>query len=122
MPDNVVLIVENDHDIARAIALRLRANGYQTLIAPDAYHATRLARKQTPNLVIMDVYLPAGDGFRVHETINGMPGAPVPVIYVTGARGGDVAEKALALGARRVFAKPLDMDEFMSAVRESAPQ
>jgi two-component system KDP operon response regulator KdpE len=111
-----ILIVEDDRDCARAMAQRLRAEGYETLLAQDAYQATRLARHDHPDLIIMDVGIPAGDGVQVHARLNDMPCGAAPVIYVSGRGGDELEKRARELGAAAVFRKPVDFDVLLRAV------
>jgi DNA-binding response OmpR family regulator len=121
MPRARILIVEDDRDAGRALRLRLEAEGYATTLAEDAYLATRLARCEQPDLVIMDVRMPAGNGLTVHERINALWKGVVPVIYVTGSCQDEVIRRAQELGSRGVFGKPLDAGTFLAAVRRCLP-
>ena len=60
-----ILIVDDDPDLRQALRLRLRANHYETVHAVDGYSAISQAYKERPNLIILDLGLPAGDGFVV---------------------------------------------------------
>ena len=60
-----ILIVDDDPDLRRALKIRLRANHYDTVQAADGYSAIAVAQKEQPNLIILDLGLPAGDGFVV---------------------------------------------------------
>src|SRR2546426_11236994 len=65
-----ILIVEDDERIARALAVRLRAAGYETRMAHDGLAGFRAAVVEKPDLVLLDISLPAGDGFMVAERIQ----------------------------------------------------
>ncbi|MCA9245209.1 MAG: response regulator [Phycisphaerales bacterium] len=118
MSDDCVLIVEDDHHLARAWSLRLKAAGLRTQVAPDAYHARRLARSEPFRVIVLDLKIPAGDGFQLHEELLDLQPDPFEVIYVTGSDCPDLADRASKLGAHSVFRKPLDMDAFLAAVHE----
>ena len=60
-----ILIVDDDPDLCQAMKVRLRANHYDTVHAVDGYSAIALAYKEHPNLIILDLGLPAGNGFVV---------------------------------------------------------
>lgn len=116
-----ILIVEDDCDHARVLSLRLQAEGFSVVVAQDAYQATRIARDEQPDLVVLDVNLPAGDGFRVHERLNGIFRERVPVIYLTGQGREDLVSRARALGASACFRKPVRSEAFLDAVRRVLP-
>ncbi len=63
-----ILIVDDDPDLRRGLTLRLRANHYDTSYATDGFSAIAMAQKERPDLIILDIGLPAGDGFVVLKT------------------------------------------------------
>src|SRR2546421_7034416 len=65
-----ILIVDDDPDLRRALQLRLRANKYDTVHAPDGYAAIAMAQKEKLNLIILVLGLPAGDGFLVLDRLQ----------------------------------------------------
>ena len=69
MEKHKILIVDDDPDLRRALKLRLRANHYDTLQAGDGYAAIAVANKERPSLIILDLGLPAGDGYTVLERL-----------------------------------------------------
>lgn len=117
-----ILIVEDDCAAGRALRIRLQAQGYEVTVAEDAYFATRMARCERPDLVILDVRMPAGSGLTVHERINALWNRSIPVLYVTGSLQDEVTRRAKELGARGVFGKPLNTDSFLEAVHRCLPR
>jgi CheY-like chemotaxis protein len=118
-----ILIVEDDPDMRRLVDLCLQADGHQTGFAVDGVSAIRAARTSPPDLIVLDIGLPARDGFAVidgfavMDRLNALPNR-VPVIVISGrTTAGDEAE-ALAAGAKAFLHKPFDRDEFVGAVRE----
>lgn len=65
-----ILIVDDDPDLRQALRLRLRANHYETVNAGDGYSAIAQAYKERPNLIILDLGLPAGDGYVVLDRLQ----------------------------------------------------
>ena len=65
-----ILIVEDDPDLRLALKLRLRANHFDTVHAVDGFSGLALAYKELPNLIILDLGLPAGDGFAVLDYLQ----------------------------------------------------
>jgi len=80
-----VLIVDDDLDFVQLLSARLRANNYEVESAGDAISAVLKAQKQRPRLIILDLRLPAGGGFRVYETLRASVGTSrIAVLFVTG--------------------------------------
>jgi len=113
-----VLIIEDDPDIGGLLGLRLRKAGYNTAFAGDAVTALTIARKEQPDLIVLDLGLPGGDGMLVMERLKGLATlAHVPVIIVSARDPASSGPQTLAAGARAFVAKPIQMDSFMAAVR-----
>jgi DNA-binding response OmpR family regulator len=112
-----VLVVEDDPDIARALNLRLRSAGYETSVAVDAVSAVGVARQFDPDLVLLDLGLPGGNGYAVLERLRSLASlAGVPVVVLS-AWDREVNEpRALSEGATAFLAKPLDDEELLRVV------
>ena len=113
-----VLIVDDDPDLRRGLAVRLRAHNYATSFAEDAITALSVARREHPDLIVLDLGLPGGDGLVTLERLGNISDlAGIPVIVVTGR---DAAEEAaLAGGATAFFQKPADNEALLAAIREA---
>jgi two-component system KDP operon response regulator KdpE len=113
-----IMIVDDDPALRQALNLRLRANSYETVAACDGYSALALAQKEHPDLILLDLGLPAGDGFAVMRHLQQFPAlAAIPVIVLT-ARDPQANEKpTLESGAVAFFQKPADNDELLEVIR-----
>jgi two-component system KDP operon response regulator KdpE len=118
-----ILVVDDDPDLVRALRLRLKANDYQIATASDGYTAIASAQKEKPDLIILDLGLPAGDGFVVLERLqNSDVLSGVPVIVLSARDPQSNEQKALKAGAAAYFQKPADNDELLNSIRVSLPQ
>ena len=114
-----VLIVEDDENIASALSIRMGAAGFETTIANDGMSGMRSAVSMNPDLVILDISLPAGDGFAVAENIQANIPNPVRIIFLTASKRLDFRERAEQLGAVGFFEKPYEPTALISAVRQA---
>ena len=118
MPQPKILIVDDDADHRRGLNLRLRANHYDTAFAADAMQAVSAARKDRPDLVLLDLSLPGGDGIVVMERFRANAELSViPVIVITGRDPLVNRQRALQAGAVAFFQKPVDNAELLAAIR-----
>ena len=114
-----VLIIEDDQQIAMALALRLNAAGYQATTTYDALTGLSAAVSNPPALVLMDISMPAGNGFSVAERIQRLNPAPPPIIFLTASKKPDFRKKAKSLGAAGYFEKPYEAEELFGAIRQA---
>src|ERR1044071_5238449 len=113
-----ILIVDDDPDLRRALNLRFRANHYDTAYATDGFSAIAMAQKEKPDAIILDVGLPAGDGFVVLDRLQQNASLScIPVIVLTARDPQSTKERIMKAGASAFFQKPADNGELMNAVR-----
>lgn len=112
-----VLIVEDDADIARLIGLKLKQQGLKTVFAADAVTAVTIARKEDPDLLVIDIGLPGGGGLLVMERMRAIANlAMKPVIVISAREPIEGERQAREVGATAFFPKPLDLDALVEAV------
>ncbi len=100
--------------------MRLKAIGYTVHIARDAISAVAHARKTNPDVILLDISLPGGDGFLVAERLSKMiSSAATPIIFITASKRVDLRERAMKLGAVGFLEKPFDATTLADAI-ESA--
>ena len=120
MKGNKILIIEDDADLRRALNIRLRASEYETAFASDAIMALSIAKKEAPDLILLDLGLPGGGGFVVLERMQHMASlAAVPVIVVSASDPKTNEKRALDSGAEAFFQKPVDNDQLMKAIQRA---
>ena len=118
MDKQKILIVDDDPDLRRGLNLRLRANHYETAYATDGFSAVAMAQKEKPDLIILDIGLPAGDGFVVLERLQQSATlSAIPVIVVTAREPQYNKDRIIRAGATAFFQKPADNNELLSTIR-----
>jgi DNA-binding response OmpR family regulator len=115
-----ILIIDDDEHLLLGLTARLKINGYAVVWASDAVAAISVARKEAPDLVILDLGLPAGDGFLVLDRMRALSDlVAIPVIVLSARDPADNKKRALDAGAAAYFQKPPDNHEFLMAIRRA---
>jgi DNA-binding response OmpR family regulator len=113
-----ILIVDDDPALRRALKIRLRANHYDTVQASDGHSAIAMAQSEQPGLIILDLGLPAGDGFGVLERLQESDTlSSIPVIVLTARDSQFNEQRTLQAGATAFFQKPVDNRELLDVIR-----
>ncbi len=112
-----VLLVDDDEDLLIVFAAPLRRRGFDVMVATDAVTAVAAAVKEPPDVIVMDLGLPGGDGLTVMQRLHALPQlSAVPVVVITGHDPAARKEACLAAGAAAYLVKPVVPDQFTSAV------
>jgi DNA-binding response OmpR family regulator len=109
-----ILVVDDEHTIAAAVAARLRAEGFAVDVAHDGPGAVAEARRCRPDLVVLDLMLPGFDGLEVCRRIQAE--RPVPVLMLTARDDETDLLVGLAVGADDYLTKPFSMRELAARV------
>ncbi len=115
MPNNKVLIVDDDAHIAELIKLYLEKEEYQTIVASNGAKALQLFKEEAPSIVILDVMMPEMDGWQVCREIRRI--SNIPIIMLTAK--GETFDKVLGLelGADDYMVKPFEPKELIARVK-----
>ena len=106
MSEKKILIIEDDLDLAKALTKRLEANSYEIVCAFDAISATEVARKEKPDLIILDIGLPGGDGFVVKKRLDMYASlSDIPIIVITGQDVTSIFERSVKANVEAFFQK-----------------
>ena len=115
MPNNKVLIVDDDAHIAELIKLYLEKEEYKTIVASNGAKALQLFKEEAPSIVILDVMMPEMDGWQVCREIRRI--SNIPIIMLTAK--GETFDKVLGLelGADDYMVKPFEPKELIARVK-----
>lgn len=113
-----ILIADDNLELLAALKLRFEQNNTEVITAEDGYNALVKAAQCKPDILILDINMPAGDGFSVMERMANLPGMKdVPTILITGDHSERLDKLAYDMGVLEVFHKPLPFKSLISAVR-----
>ena len=116
-----ILIVDDEADSARMLALMLGMGGHAVRVAGDGPGALEAARASAPALVFLDIGLPGMDGHEVAARMRLLPGLGSAVLVaLTGFCGDEARQRALDAGFDHYLVKPVDPDELHRLAREVA--
>src|SRR5512139_2411251 len=115
-----IRIVDDQRDIVKGLMIRLQGAGYDIVTAFDGAQGVFMAHKEKPDLIILDIRMPAGNGFSVAQRLKHSTHTfTIPVIFLTGSPETNAEEKARALGARFYIKKPYDPEELLDAIKRA---
>ncbi len=114
-----ILIVEDEPVFAEIVKYRLRAEGYSVSVALDAYSGTQQIVKGAPDLIVLDLMMPAGGGFSILERVRNIPSkGDIRVVIFRGKTvDEEITRKVKKLGVAAIFAKPNMPDDFTSTIK-----
>jgi DNA-binding response OmpR family regulator len=114
----VVLLAEDDELIASVVSHRLSREGYDVRHCADGAAALAAAAESRADLAVLDVKMPAMDGFELLARLRALPAwADVPVLFLTSLGGEQDLVRAFDLGANDYVLKPFSPAELVARVR-----
>jgi len=117
-----ILVVEDDADLRRALVMRLKAHGFDVSVAADGAAAISAARTKRPDLVLLDLGLPVGDGFSVIQRLSKLQtGAHAPIVVMSARDSEHDRARALELGAVAYLVKPFDNELLLRTLEAQLP-
>jgi DNA-binding response OmpR family regulator len=115
-----ILVVDDDSEMRLAMHVRLKARDYDVCFATDGVSCIAETRKNLPDLILLDLGLPAGDGFTVLDRLHAIDTMScIPVIVISGRNRAANHERALNAGAKVFLQKPVRNDELMLAIENT---
>jgi CheY-like chemotaxis protein len=115
----VILVVEDDPQVARLISLVLQRNGHQSEVVADGQSALRTVQERRPVMIFADLTIKGLNGDALCTTLKAQPETKgIPYVIVSGDR--DIAEKARVCGADDYMGKPFEFDDLIRLVNKYA--
>jgi DNA-binding response OmpR family regulator len=120
MEKKKILIVDDEVDILKSVGMRLKSEGFEVMTAGDGLAATQMAMRGQPDLILLDIGMPAGDGHTVLQRLkNNVKTANVPVIFLTARATEFDMEKASEAGAAGFVTKPFDSQYLLALIKKA---
>lgn len=115
-----ILVIDDSPVIRRMLTRMLGAEHYYVAVASDATSAVTVAQKEKPDLIILDLSLPGGNGFLLIDRFRNLSRlAVVPIIVLSAEESEEVKAKVLRSGADAFFSKPPRPEDLLAAVGQA---
>jgi DNA-binding response OmpR family regulator len=116
VPKPLIVIVEDEKELAKLTADRIEAAGMNTVVCHDGTHALRFLRNNFANLLLLDLGLPDQDGFSLVQELK-QSDVNLPTIFVTGNSSEVDIIKGLTMGGDDYITKPFSFPELVARVQ-----
>ena len=114
-----ILIVDDEKDLVDAVAYRLKANDYDVITAKDGVEGLDKARKERPDLIILDLMLPRMDGYKVCALLKkDARYSSIPIIMFTARAQEDDIKMGREVGAEAYITKPFEPETLLNKIKE----
>lgn len=118
----LILIADDEPETCVLVSAIVKGAGHTSIIARDAMQALLLAGQRSPDLIVLDVMMPAGTGIGALEKLKlSNRTAHIPVVVLSGVTDPERIARVRELGAVAFLPKPVDADALLGAVREALP-
>lgn len=115
-----VLVVDDESDFIQLLKYNLEHQGFDILAAANGVEALNTARRELPDVVLLDLMLPDLDGFSICEILRSQPStSKIPIIVVSALDGEYVRGRSLQAGVACCFKKPVDMKLLGDSIRST---
>ena len=113
-----ILIVDDDPEIVTLLTRWLRNIGYEITAAYDSYQCLKMAQEVRPDLILLDVMMPAGGGINTFNKLkSSVYTSTIPIIFIT-ARPEEVRKQVKEFCIDGLFAKPFNRDDIINKIKE----
>jgi CheY-like chemotaxis protein len=120
-----ILIVDDNAVVIKALAMKLSASGYEVVTALEASEAISAARKEKPDLILLDINFPedigvAWDGFKIIAWLQRVEEAKgTPIIVISGGDAAKFQDRSIQSGAIAYFQKPIDNEKLIAVIEKA---
>ena len=120
MSKKKILIVDDQREFVLLVNKGLRSRGYEVMAAYDPVQGYRMAIEKQPDLLLLDIQMPAGGGGSLFDNMQGnVLTAAIPIIFVTALDEPELKKAALESGAVGYMTKPVDLDELVQLIEQA---
>lgn len=112
-----ILIVDDEPNIVMTLDYALQKKGYKVFIARDGEEAVEIAKKETPNLILMDIMMPNMDGYEAYEKIKEID-EQIKLIFLSAKNKTQDIEKGMKMGADDYITKPFSIKKVLETIEE----
>ncbi len=117
--NKIVLVVEDEPDIASVLKIRLESKGFEVLTASDGREGLSLIREAFPDIVLLDILMPGMNGLQLCSILRTEERLKcIPVVMLTARAGEQAREESMSAGADAYFSKPYDWERLYSSIKE----
>lgn len=114
-----ILVIDDDPDMIQFIRLMLEVEGHEVLVAQSGIQGYFMARKESPDVVLLDIMLPDIDGYEVYRKIRlNEETHGIPVIFVSARSKSDQVEYGMSLGVQAYITKPFRPEELLKKLED----
>ena len=114
-----ILIVDDVPEIIRLLTVRLKHNGYETYSANDGYQCLKMAKEVNPDLILLDLQMPAGGGVHAFENLKAsVYTSTIPIIFMTAFHKNEVKQLIIEMGADGFIPKPINISELIIMIKK----
>lgn len=120
MAKEKILAIDDEPDVLRVLKYRLEKAGYEVLTALDGIKGLELARKEKPNLIILDIMMPGEDGYSVCKRLKNMSeSAGIPVIFLSAKAEEKDIIRGFQSGGIYYITKPYEPEVLLETVKKA---
>lgn len=118
-----ILICDDEPDLAQVVAMSLKAKGYDVLLAVDGVQSISVAHREQPDLILLDIKMPAGDGYTVYKNLKKSANTMlIPILFFSALPVDQLKAKAEEMGAAGYITKPYKSNDLFSKIEKTLGQ
>ena len=115
-----ILVIDDEHELIKAIGIRLKASGFNVITADNGFDGIEVAKRERPDLIILDLIMPQFDGFQACKRLKSDPETKaIPVVVCSAAGQKNIESEIKDIGANDFIAKPFDTSKLLEVIKEN---